>query len=428
MHQVIITKGNGKSRLIYVPNRQEKATLRSLVSEIAKKALKASPEGVCHGFVHERSPVTNAIAHVGHAFTLCFDLKDFFESVTPDKLSGKISSEVQSLVFVDGAARQGLPTSPAVANLAAASMDHAIIRFRDKRKIQFVYTRYADDLSFSYDDPDLSVLLLKEIPLIVRRCGFAVNEQKTKLQASSSGRRVVTGIGVDDAIHPTREMKRRLRAAIHQGHKNQARGLEEWCRLTPPKARVVDGQTADEIRRLCKTWRLPLDQKKLPVKAADEILGEAVVITSDPVYTLGMSTWTTGWTSCMSQPNGQFRKGVLFWCFLRGTRVACLLSDKTKTVSGVERRLMRARTLVHELRDGRKVYDRVYGNPGDTRILETELQRNGYVSVAATSRNSTRVVGHAPVRYKPYLDSLHASQAIATEGPWKGQQVRFVHV
>ena len=37
---------------------------------------------VYHGFVPERSIVTNAILHIGYAYTYCVDITDFFPSIT----------------------------------------------------------------------------------------------------------------------------------------------------------------------------------------------------------------------------------------------------------------------------------------------------------------------------------------------------------
>lgn len=429
MRKVEIPKGNGGKRLIYVPNRKEKFALRAIVSEIARKAELAAPENVVHGFAHKRSIVTNAEQHRGHLFTLSFDLKDFFESVTEEKLRGKLSKDELALVLVDGAARQGLPTSPAVANLGATELDKAILKWRDRKKLDFIYTRYADDLTFSFDREDLAQVLLVEVKRIVGRCGFKLNERKTYLQKARQGRRIITGIAVDDELHPPRSVKRRLRAALHQGKVNQAKGLQEFCRLKPPKTDPVKQFNGEELDRLCETWQLSkLKHDKIPHKET-EWIGQ-VLITGDPIYMLGMSTWTTGWTSCMRQPNGQYRKGVLFWCYLRGTRIACLLSDKVMSVAGIERRVMKARCLVHELRNGVKVFDRCYGDYASAEILHKELLAAGYkgISDARRTYSGENVVGHCPRIYAPYLDNLKAKLVTASACQWKGKKVRIVHL
>lgn len=235
MKTVRIPKGGGAYRTVYVPSPAEKAALRRLLPDLEARAARACPPGVCHGFARGRSPVTNAAAHVGRSFTLSFDLADFFDSVTAETLGGLLPPRLLARVLVDGAARQGLPTSPAVANLAASRLDRLVLALR-ARGADFTYTRYADDLAFSYDDPALTDVLLAEVPAAALACGFRVNDRKTRLQAAAAGRRVVTGVAVGpDGLYPTRAARRRLRAALHRGDPRAAAGLAEWCRLVPPR-------------------------------------------------------------------------------------------------------------------------------------------------------------------------------------------------
>lgn len=419
MRIVKIPKGRGRFRTIYIPDEDRMRELRAIVGKIAAKAKRADTNSVAHGFMRGRSPVTNALAHIGHRFTLAMDLSDFFDSVTPDKVAGRLSKEEIGLVMVDGAARQGLPTSPAVANIAALPMDKAILKSIRKNGWGVIYTRYADDLSFSFDDEGIIEDLQAAVVQIVKRCGFNINERKTKLLDQRHGRRIITGVAVDDeGIFPPRAVKRRLRAALHQKNADKARGLKEWCKLKPPRTRVSGGgdktfnEIKDEIKAVSKIWKISIPErliKAIPEKE-DVWVSEDIVITGDPIYMIGMSTLTTGWTSCMRQPGGQYRKGVVFWMLLKGTRVAALLSKKTLVIGGVERRLMRARTLVHEMReDGGVFHDRVYGNQGDKDVLLKALGAKGIDQITNTGPR-LKVIGNVDVgllRWKrPYMDTL----------------------
>ncbi|MHB1762668.1 MAG: reverse transcriptase family protein [Acidimicrobiales bacterium] len=425
MHTVTIPKRSGGTRTIYVPNRSEKAALRSIAGDLIAKARKADRAEVVHGFARGRSPVTNAQAHVGHAFTISFDLADFFASVTPERLVGKLSKAELEMVMVDGAARQGLPTSPAVANLAASDLDKAILRWIERGAKQVVYTRYADDLTLSFDDPALISALRDAVPQIVRRCGFALNPRKVRVQAAAAGRRIVCGVAVDDVgVHPTRAARRRLRAAQHQGHSAQAEGLAEWCKLRPPRERRrVSAVTLDEMEAVCRAWRLtvPTWYRKLELSPAipDADLGDGCVITNDPVTTLGMSTWTSGWKSCMAQPHGQYRRGVWVWAGLPGTAIAAKLSDHTMTVAGVTRPRMAARALVHQLRDGRRVFDRLYGGTEAMADLQRQLRAAGWISIAdarTLGGPDGRVIGNVPTTARPWSDNLRVKSVKLRSG------------
>ena len=241
MKKFLIRKRNGKTRLIYKPNHRRKTRLRLLVPELNALARDLCDPRVVHGFMPGKSPVTNALEHVGFQWTLCCDLADFFDSVTAKHLP-ILPQEILEEILVDGAARQGLPTSPAAANLAAGKLDRAILRWIARSPAEIRYTRYADDLSFSSDQLHVLTRLRAVLPRIVKRSGFTLNESKTRILSARAGRRIITGVAVDDSIHAPRTVRRRLRAARHQGNWRSARGLAEWDKLKLPSGEArLDG-------------------------------------------------------------------------------------------------------------------------------------------------------------------------------------------
>lgn len=245
-------KKSGGWRVIYAPSPEEMAALKRMVPELNAAALAADKHHVAHGFMPGRSPVTNAMVHRGFMYSLSFDLADWFDTVTLDHVLrmglnmplAKWPHVELETCFVDGAARQGLPTSPAIANIAAAAMDNDIVALRVRGRLGWSYgsySRYADDLTFSFDRECTAAWLMKEIPLIVERHGFKINPAKTKLQCAKAGRRMITGVAVDTDVHVPRFIKRKLRAATHTAGKNpwsrqQQRGLSEWSKLKLPLA------------------------------------------------------------------------------------------------------------------------------------------------------------------------------------------------
>lgn len=278
MKKILLSKGGNKFRTIYMPDDQEKRILRALVPQLNLLAEELDKHHVQHGFTEGRSPVTNATIHIGWEYTVNFDLQDFFDSVTRDRIRlatvGKIHPSkwvmLPALIqdcFPFGAARQGLPTSPALANIAAVPIDNDIMALCKQgrfTKPTLVYSRYADDLTISVDTIDMVNMLLVEVPKIVEKHGFKINPAKTKVQCARAGRRIITGISIDDkAAYIPRETKRRIRAGEHQtkaGLKRrnirrmlfrsklwkrklplfyrfqcQLQGLKEWAKLTRPK-------------------------------------------------------------------------------------------------------------------------------------------------------------------------------------------------
>ncbi|MFK5892913.1 MAG: reverse transcriptase family protein [Pseudomonadota bacterium] len=234
-----LAKGNGKFRCICAPLGDYKVLLKSMVSKIANIMLLLDKEEISHGFMHQRSCITNALKHVGSDYVLTMDLSNFFDSVSIDKVCDVLDEDQIDACFVDGIAKQGLPTSPAIANLAFRKADLAILKAFDERDMQCVYTRYADDLTISFNN----VKYVEYLPDIIRKIvimhGFVVNESKTKLQKSANGRFVITGVGVDKTgVYPTRKVLKKIRAAIYQGNNSSVKGLEEWAKCKAP--RILD--------------------------------------------------------------------------------------------------------------------------------------------------------------------------------------------
>lgn len=234
MRIVQIPKRSGGTRTIYVQSPREKHRYRLIGSRLAELAAATPEAGVMHGFVAGRSPVTNALAHVGFNYSVSMDLRDFFDSVTDRDLRiAGCPTHLAVDAMVDGAARQGLSSSPAAANLAGSLLDRDILFILSPG---MVYTRYADDLSISGNDLPALLSVRDRIPRLASDRGWKVKASKTRVQSQAFGDRVICGIAVGKTgIHVPRNVKRKLRAAQHQHPgSNKTRGLAEWCKLTPP--------------------------------------------------------------------------------------------------------------------------------------------------------------------------------------------------
>jgi RNA-directed DNA polymerase len=239
-----VPKRSGGQRLILAPKRELKALQHHILHHLLARVPVTE---VAHGFVPGRSIVSNAEPHVGKAFVLNFDLADFFPSITFPRVRGLFLSlgysfSVASVLallctehereafdhdgkryFISVGPRhlvQGAPTSPALANLVAARLDRRLDGLA--RAEGFRYTRYADDLTFSGDDMSGVHTLLRAVPRIVADESFVVHEGKTRLFRRSS-RQVVTGLVVNEQLGTPRELRRRVRAILHNARHS---GLE----------------------------------------------------------------------------------------------------------------------------------------------------------------------------------------------------------
>lgn len=377
-----IPKRNGKFRTIYIPDKEYKAQLRYLLTE--KFFQKKFPYYVT-AFVHDNNIVTNAKQHIGYNFTLSFDLEDFFDSVTTEHFN-HFSEKNRDLItdcFINDRLRQGLPTSPFLSNLAALSMDEVILRNikrtflknnlkyyeRTEDLDEIEYTRYADDLAFSFNNYSTYPVLKTMIPNIVNSCRFKINSRKTHLQTAKFGFRRICGINVGpDRVKVPKHIDKKLRACIHLNKKwddmkHVVMGLREFIKLKKP-----DLENKKNIKQACRIlhkFNMSATAKKLRVIEPAIPDGDygGVTITNDPVYFVGMSLFTTDWRSCMSlRRGGNAKKGVWVWNNLQGCSIAYIPSSRIVTIAGISRKAMIRRVLVFETEDGGRYYGTCYPN------------------------------------------------------------------
>lgn len=111
---------------------------------------------------------------------------------------------------------QGAPTSPRIANLVACTLDEGLEKLAQTHG--FVYTRYADDLTFSTDGSSSRVAVRSFVGNIsesIAQAGFTPNQSKTTVSPPGS-RKVVLGLLVDrDEPRLSREFKSQLRQHLY---------------------------------------------------------------------------------------------------------------------------------------------------------------------------------------------------------------------
>lgn len=250
-----IPKRGGERREICAP----RSTLREVQRRIYEHVLKpVRVHGAAHGFVPGRSIMTNAAAHQGRRTVVKFDLYDFFPSIHYWRVMGLFTSlgyksvrglfghadEHESVAgtlarlccFAAAPGRayapQGAPTSPAISNLVCRRLDARLSGLA--QRIDGTYTRYADDLTFSFDaSPPGGIGRLRWwVEQIAHQEAFTVHHRKFRVQRAGRRQRV-TGLVVNAGVGVPRPERRRLRAIVHNAERTGAAGQAEvWAERT----------------------------------------------------------------------------------------------------------------------------------------------------------------------------------------------------
>lgn len=278
--QFTIPKANGSLRIISAPKRRLKACQHKILRHILSPL---AIHGAAHGFVPGRSIATHAEKHAGSALVVKMDLQQFFPTIVFPRVKGffrkigypeqvatvlallcteapRQSVEHQGKTFhvalQDRCLPQGAPTSPTLTNLLCVRMDRRISGLA--RKLGWKYSRYADDLAFSWhQDADATIsTLLRFTQKIIHSEGFQVHPTKTKVMRDGN-RQIITSLVLnpipgETSTHPrpTRTLIRQLRAAIHKRQNNlpgkegetleQLLGLAAFvCQSNPKRGRPM---------------------------------------------------------------------------------------------------------------------------------------------------------------------------------------------
>jgi len=252
---VKIPKTTGGYRTLHIPNPELKEVQKSLIPFLLSLG---QFHNSCIGFMPGKSVYHHAYIHKDAKMILKMDIKDFFDSVT-DKMfldgiinyyhsygmvqkmikyfiqlyGGNKKYEVISrdmdvmlkrlaeVLFLPGGkgVPQGSPSSPIVANICFFSIDKALYRLA--KNFGAKYSRYADDMIFSFPHKDMNVLLrLKMVAqrIIYERSlhNLVVNAKKTRIMYPET-KAIVCGVKImpDGSFSLPRSYKKRFRAIVH---------------------------------------------------------------------------------------------------------------------------------------------------------------------------------------------------------------------
>ena len=232
-----LRKRNGTYREIMSPAKDLKYIQKWILENILVKfPLKDS----CKGFRKSISIYDNAKVHENSEIILKVDLLKFYDTITEKRVYGafKAMGYVENLAYslakictarhqasywngFDENSKQllskfivnkppilpqGAPTSPMLANIIATRMDFKFEQL--SQKMNFRYSRYADDLTFSIQKDGI-LPSLKLITRIINKEDFFVNISKTKYMKKGC-KQYVTGLTTTNGVNISKKYRKEI--------------------------------------------------------------------------------------------------------------------------------------------------------------------------------------------------------------------------
>lgn len=221
-----IPKRRGGARTIDAPSKE----LKKIQRAIARKILNTYPlHPAAKGYRHGASVRDNALPHVGKEVVINVDLENFFGKTPSRKVerffrrmgwSAKASKCLTRLCAHNGHLPQGAATSPALSNLLNYRMDCRLEKLT--RKWAGDYTRYSDDLAFSFKSETKNLHPFRAlVETIIGDEGYAVQRRKSGRVYRRHQRQLVTGLVVNDRVNIPRDRRRLARAIEHHLKNNR---------------------------------------------------------------------------------------------------------------------------------------------------------------------------------------------------------------
>lgn len=223
-------KRKGEYRTVHAANEAWLAELHKKIAMLVNT--NASFPSCVTGFVPGGSIKANAEPHCRARVVLHADIKDFFDNITLDQVrvafrslgaTEPIASLLASLSTIDGYLRQGTRCSPAIANVVCRDLDADLLALA--ATVGGVYTRYADNLTFSGD----RIPAATDVDSLVRNRGFALRGACTEQRRGR--RQFVTGLAVADARpRLPRKLKQQMRLVLYFVKEHGVDAHLEWVR------------------------------------------------------------------------------------------------------------------------------------------------------------------------------------------------------
>lgn len=249
-----IPKKNGGTRTLEEPFPSLKEIQYWILKNILEPISSAKVSPVAKAFMPKKSLRDNARFHKSKNCVVALDLHDFFGSVHYGSVfsvfksigyTKQVCTMLANLCVCNDALPQGAPTSPMLSNLVFKHLDDKIFNYC--RRHEIMYTRYADDLTFSSNSIN-PMRLIKYIKMVVKTQGYRINDEKTKVMGKGMQQNV-TGVIVNQKLQVNREYRDKIRQEVYfaikfgiANHMTKVQGLPDWIKTPFHYARHLYGK------------------------------------------------------------------------------------------------------------------------------------------------------------------------------------------
>lgn len=238
-----IPKKSGGVRIITAPNAKLKLLQRKLadlLQDCHDEIYESSNHHrhLSHGFRRDHSIFTNAKRHRNKSFVFNLDLEDFFDSFNFGRVRGffikdknfeldkDVATAIAQIACHNNKLPQGSPCSPVITNLILHILDIRLSRLASKHNC--VYTRYADDITFSTNEKFFPSDIAKpghenfdtwqpakNLEKEISHAGFSINAKKNRMHYCKN-RMEVTGLSTNKVVNTKREYRSNTRSMVHR--------------------------------------------------------------------------------------------------------------------------------------------------------------------------------------------------------------------
>lgn len=244
-------------RVIAQPTPFVKTVQKAIIEILLSKF---SLSEACTAYMKGKSIVDNAEVHKHNDWVFKLDFEDFFPSIKPNDLFVFFENEsffinefdkkiLSSYLFRKNNNNLelsiGAPSSPIISNMIMKYLDFEIVSYCNSKNI--VYTRYADDLTFSSNKVEVFddlLLYINELLSKTQNPKLRINKKKTRTVGLGRSRRI-TGIIITNTgeLSVGRYCRKKIRAmlyryssrTINKSHIPYLHGMVSHMRNVEPK-------------------------------------------------------------------------------------------------------------------------------------------------------------------------------------------------